>query len=190
MTFDLQRFADAPADNAPSDNAPQENPPSENQPPENPAEDVQTEINAAIAKLKAELEAERKKREAEAKREAERLSKLSDDERQKAELENTRRELEAQRAEFEREKVKYEAAKVLGQRGLPVEFTDYLIAEDNAATLERIKTFEKHYRKAIEDAVNERLKGKAPATGGKNLDTGKSSNSFMQAIYDNQIRPR
>ena len=50
--------------------------------------------------------------------------------------------------------------KVLAERNLPVEFTDFLIAEDNEKTLERIKTFEKKYKKAIEDAVNEKLKGK------------------------------
>lgn len=193
MIFDLQRFAegDAPADNS-ADNP---SPPTSDAPPENksdsPVDDVQAKIDAATAKLKAELEAERKKREADAKKAAERLSKLSDDERRKAELEDTRRELEEQKAEFEREKIKYEAAKVLGQRNLPVEFVEYLVAEDNAKTLERITTFEKKYKKAIEDAVNERLKGKAPASGGKNVDAGNKngvSSSFMDAIYSQQIK--
>ena len=87
-------------------------------------------------------------------------------------------------------KLKYEMTKVLAERNLPVEFTDFLIAEDNEKTLERIKTFEKKYKKAIEDAVNEKLKGKTPpAGGGQSADVGKSiKNGFMQAIYDNQIK--
>lgn len=188
MTFDLQRFAEgeAPAtDTAPE--LPATETESKSEPA--PADDIQTQINNAMKALKSELESERKAREAAAKKEAERLSKLSDDERQKAELETTRRELEQERANFEREKVKYEAAKVLGQRGLPVEFTDYLIAEDNTKTLERITTFEKQYKKAIEAAVNERLKGKAPASSGKTVDAGGgTSSSFKEAIRSAQIR--
>lgn len=155
--------------------------------------DIQAKIDAAVSKVTARLEAEYKKREAEAKKEAERLSKLSDDERQKAELENTRKELEAQRAEFEREKIKYEAAKVLAQRNLPVEFVEYLIAEDNAKTLDRITTFEKRFKKAIEDGVNEKLKGKSPTSGGKSVgvevSTGGSVNNakILDIIRRNQI---
>ena len=124
--------------------------------------DIQAKIDLAVVKAVKRAEAEYRKREAAAKKEAERLGKLSDDERQKAELENTRKELESQRLEFEREKLKYETTKVVAQRGLPVEFTEYLIADDSEATLDRIKTFEKFYKKAIEDGVNEKLKGKAP----------------------------
>lgn len=187
MKFDLQRFAEG--EGAP-EGAPENSAPPTDSADSNAADEVQAKIDAATAKLKAELESERKKREADAKREAERLGKLSDDERQKAELENTRRELEAQRVEFEREKIKYEAAKVLGQRNLPVEFVEYLIAEDNPKTLERITTFEKQYRKAIETAVTERLKGKAPPSGGQNVEAGGkgASKAFMQAIYSQQIR--
>lgn len=189
MKFDLQRFAEAEApatDTAPE--LPATETESKSEPA--PADDIQTQINNAMKALKAELETERKAREAAAKKEAERLSKLSDDERQKAELETTRRELEQERANFEKEKIKYEAAKVLGQRGLPVEFTEYFITEDNAKTLERITTFEKQYKKAIEAAVNERLKGKAPQSGGKTVDAGGNgvSSSFKEAIRSAQIR--
>lgn len=181
MTFDLQRFdGEVAPEPAPETPAPEV---------ETPADDVQSKIDAATAKLKSELETERKKREADAKREAERLSKLSDDERRKAELEDTRRELEQQRVEFEREKIRFEAAKVLGQRNLPIDFVDYFIAEDNPTTLQRITTFEKAYRKAIESAVTERLKGRAPVSGGKTVeaDSKGASSSFMQAIFKNQI---
>ena len=189
MTFDLQRFAEG---EAPAAETAPELPATETESKSEPApaDDIQTQINNAMKALKSELESERKAREAAAKKEAERLSKLSDDERQKAELENTRAELERERANFEREKIKYEAAKVLGQRGLPVEFTDYLIAEDNNKTLERITTFEKQYKKAIEAAVNERLKGKAPASGGNTVDAEQNgvSKSFIDAIRSAQIR--
>lgn len=185
--FDIQQFAeggegtaDAPVDtgdNTPADDAKVE------------TDDVQSKIDAAVAaqltKMQAKFEADLKKREELAKKEAERLSKLSDDERQKAELENTRKELEKQKSDFEREKLKYEAAKVLSQRNLPVDFVDYLIAADNESTLENIKVFEKKFNKAVDEAVTAKLKGKAPQISGKNLET--SSSSFMKAIYDSQI---
>ena len=145
-----------------------------------PAQDVKKLIDDAVAKAQSKWETEFKKKDA--------LSKLSDDERRKAELENTRKELENQRAEFERERVKFEATKVLAQRGLPVEFVDYLVDSDNEKTLSRITTFEKKFKKAIEDGVNEKLKGKAPVSSGKVVESTSSVKAdFMKAIYDNQI---
>ena len=144
---------------------------------EKPEENIDLKIETAIKKAREQWDAENKKREE--------LSKLSEDERAKAELEKTRSELEKQRLEFEREKLKYEAAKVLSQRNLPVEFVDYLIAEDNAATLERIKVFEKKFNKSVEEAVNAKLKGTAPSVSGKKTE---DSGSFLKSILDNQIR--
>ena len=158
------------------------------------SDDVQAKIDAAVseqlAKAQAKWEQEFKKREELAKKEAERLSKLSDDERAKAELENTRKELEKQKADFEREKLKYEAAKVLSQRNLPVDFVDYLIGGDNESTLENIKTFEKKFNKAVEDAVTAKLKGKAPQASGKSVEPSSGKDAFMKAIADAQIRYR
>ena len=195
MEFDLQRFAEGGEG---GENQTQTPPATENnetqgdeqKQEQKPEIDIDAKIAEAVAKAQKTFEETLKKQEAERKKKEEQLSKLSDDERQKAELENTRKELETRQAEFEREKLKYEMTKVLAERNLPVEFTDFLIAEDNEKTLERIKTFEKKYKKAIEDAVNEKLKGKTPpAGGGQSADVGKSiKNGFMQAIYDNQVK--
>ena len=149
-----------------------------------PVDEVQLKIDAAILKAQEKWESDLKDK---AKKEAE-LSKMSEDERAKAELENTRQELEKQRADFEREKLKYEAAKVLAQRNLPVDFVDYLLGGDNDTTLANIKAFEKKFNKAVEDAVNNKLKGKAPQTGGQNLDKTSSKSAFMKAIADAQIK--
>ena len=192
MNFDLQKFAegDAPAESTATESG--DTSATDNTESGNKADDVQAKIDAAVstqlAKAQAKWEAEFKKREELAKKEAERLSKLSEDERAQAELENTRKELEQQKAEFEREKLKYEAAKVLSQRNLPVEFVDYLIGGDNETTLENIKTFEKKFNKAVEDAVTAKLKGKAPTSSGtKTVDNGNVKAGFMKAIFDNQI---
>lgn len=197
--FDLQRFADgdaaagdagaagdnsAGADGAAGDNKPKADP------PQDKPEDVQAKIDAALAAAKAKWEKEYQKKAAAEKKEAERLSKLSEDERKAAELENSRKELEAKEAELKKKELRLEMVKVLADRKIPVQFMDYLIAEDSESTLSRITTFEKEFKKAVEDGVNEKLKGKAPAAGGTR--TGENgagvTNGFFDAIYKNQVK--
>ena len=197
--FDLQRFADgdagagdagatgdnsAGADGAAGDNKPKADP------PQDKPEDVQAKIDAALAAAKTKWEKEYQKKAAAEKKEAERLSKLSEDERKAAELENSRKELEAKEAELKKKELKLEMVKVLAERSIPVQFMDYLIAEDSESTLSRITTFEKEFKKAVEDGVNEKLKGKAPAAGGTR--TGENgagvTNGFFDAIYKNQVK--
>ena len=199
LDFDLQRFADgdatsgdagaagdnsAGADGAAGDNKPKADP------PQDKPEDVQAKIDAALAAAKAKWEKEYQKKAAAEKKEAERLSKLSEDERKAAELENSRKELEAKEAELKKKELKLEMVKVLAERSIPVQFMDYLIAEDSESTLSRITTFEKEFKKAVEDGVNEKLKGKAPAAGGTR--TGENgagvTNGFFDAIYKNQVK--
>ena len=191
--FEIQRFAEGETEGTGDNNI--GNKPSDNAESKDSVDDIQAKIDAAVTaqltKIQTKWEQDFKKREELAKKEAERLSKLSDDERAKAELENTRKELEKQKVDFERQKLSYETAKVLSQRNLPVEFVDYLIGDDNESTLENIKTFEKNFNKAVENAVTEKLKGKAPQTSnGKNVENTSDKGSFMKAILDSQIKYR
>ena len=183
MEFKIQRFADGDA----TGDVPAENQPVDSS--ESNSDDVQAKIDAAISKAQAKWESDFKKQVELANKEAERLSNMSEAERAQAELENTRKDLEKQKADFEREKLKYEAAKVLSQRNLPVDFVDYLIGGDNESTLENIKTFEKKFNKAVEDAVTVKLKGRAPQTGGKSVETS-AKDSFLKAIADAQVKYR
>lgn len=155
--------------------------------------DIDTKIAEALAKVQKGFEEVLKKREAAARKEAERLSKLSDEERQKAEIENGRKELELKEKELQRKELMLEMTKVLAERKIPVQFMDYLIADDSESTLKRITTFEKEYKSAIEAAVNEKLKGKTPTAGAgsKNFsgsNTPRVKDGFMKIIADNQVR--
>ena len=91
--------------------------------------DIDAKIAEALSKAQKNFEDTLKKRDAAAKKEAE-LSKLSDAERQKAEIENGRKELELKEKELQRKELMLEMTKVLAERNLPVEFTEYLIAEE------------------------------------------------------------
>ena len=200
--FNLQRFADGGGEGGGDGQQEQQNPAtaenndnpdggekkSENKPSD---VDIDAKIAEALSKAQKNFEDTLKKREAAAKKEAE-LSKLSDAERQKAEIENGRKELELKEKELQRKELMLEMTKVLAERNLPVEFTEYLIAEDNESTLKRITTFEKKFKAAIESAVNERLKGKAPQSGNKNPSTGgnnsRGKDDFLKVILDNQVK--
>ena len=207
--FDIQRFADGGEGSGEGQQQQQQTTPqsetkdtsegADKQTDNKPEVDIDAKINEAISKAQKAWEADLKKREAahqkeleRQKKEAERLSKLSDEERQKAEIENGRKELEIKEKELQRKELMLEMTKVLAERKIPVQFMEYLIADDNESTLERIKTFEKEYKSAIEAAVNEKLKGKAPqAAGGKGTQiTGNErvKGSFMKAILDNQVK--
>lgn len=163
---------------------------------ENPTEkksevDIDAKISEAMSKMQKSFEETLEKRDAERKKEEERLSKLSDDERQKAEIENGRKKLELKEKELQHKELMLEMTKVMAERNLPVEFTEYLIADTNESTLERIKTFEKKFKAAIEAGVNERLKGKTPPSGSGNKTLPNIQNikdGFMKMISANQVK--
>lgn len=202
FSFDLQRFADGGGDGGDAGAAGGEN---NDDGADDGADDtdtgdgsnqnddaaVQARIDAAVTAAQKKWEKSYQKEAAAAKKEADRLSKLSEDERAKEELEASRKELETKEQELTRKELKLEMVKVLAKRNIPVQFMDYLIADDNESTLKRITDFEKEYKKAVEAGVNEKLKGKAPQAGGSTLG-GKGGagvkNGFFEAIYKNQAR--
>lgn len=153
-------------------------------------EELQKKIDDAVTRAQKKWETEYKKKAEAEKKEAERLSKLSEDERRKAELETSRRELEAKEKELQRKELTLEMVKVLSERKIPVEFMDYFITDDSESTLKRITDFEKAYNKAIEDAVNEKLKGKTPPAGDKGGKDDKPNvkNGFFATILKNQSK--
>ena len=201
--FDLQLFAGGDGGSEGNTGGTEGNPAgatdaggSENKPTDELAqdkpEDTQAKIDAAVAAAKAKWEKDYQKKAAAAQKEKERLSKLSEDERKAAELENSRKELESKEAELKKKELKLEMVKVLADRKIPVQFMDYLIAEDNESTLSRITAFEKEFKKAVEAGVNEKLKGKAPAAGASGAMGASGgagvTNGFFDAIYKNQVK--
>ena len=94
----------------------------------------------------------------EAKLEAERKAKLTEAEK----LAEERKEFEAMRKQFEYEKRVNSTSKVLASNNLPIEFADFLIADDDEATTNRVDLFKNAFNEAVEKLVNERLKGSTP----------------------------
>lgn len=125
-------------------------------------EEVQDAINKAVQKriarerkdIESKIEQERK--------EAEELARMSEEEKQKKLFEKEKAEFEEVKRLFEQEKLLNETSSQLASKNLPVSFAKMLRGADAESTFENIKVFESEFNKALENAVNERLKGNSP----------------------------
>lgn len=128
-------------------------------------------VSSALKKQQKEFE----KKSAEA-------DKLRDmDESQRKEYEYTQRlqELENKEREFAIAQNKLEATKVMANRELPIEFVDYIVAEDAETMMENITTFERLFKGAVADAVAKKIASPAPKTGSAK-QTGMTKDEFRK----------
>lgn len=147
------------------------------QPESTPAEKTYTE-----AEVKAQLQSETDKRVSQAlqtakekwetdykaqlqteKSEAEKLATMTAEQKAQAELEKQRTSFEQERKSFLKEKLELQTIKELSSEGLPTGFSSYVMSETAEDTSTNIQTFKSEWEKAIEQAVDERLKGRTPA---------------------------
>lgn len=116
-------------------------------------------VSAALAKQKKEIVKEYEKKLS--------LSKLDDNEREKAEQANTIAELREQLAAFQIEKNRSELKSVLSSRGLSAEFADIItINDDLEASQRNIDALDKLFKAAVRAEVEKRLAGSAPKGNG------------------------
>lgn len=91
------------------------------------------------------------------------LSKLDDNEREKAMKDDRIAELEKQLAEFNIERNRSELKTVLSSRGLSAEFADLInITDDIEASQAKIDALDKLFKAAVRTEVEKRLAGNAP----------------------------
>ena len=119
-----------------------------------------TFTQADLDKILNKKFAQWQKKTEEAKAEAERKAKLTEAEK----LAEERKEFEAIKKQFEYEQRVNSTSKVLASNNLPIEFADFLIAESDEATTQRVDLFKNAFNDALEKAITERLKGKTPKT--------------------------
>ncbi len=149
-------------------------------------------VTMALKKKEIEWKEKLEKEKEEAVKEAEKLAKMSEAERIKVqkekeelEIERERKTLKEEKAAFEREKLDLETHKQLAERGLPTEFAPYIQGQDADDIFERLNVFEDNWQKAIENAVQDRLRSKAPKTS--NL-SGKKKPFFTREEVDKMSR--
>jgi hypothetical protein len=97
--------------------------------------------------------------------EAEKLRNMDESQRKEYEYTQKLQELEQREKDFAIAQNKIEAMKLMSNRNLPVEFIDYIVAEDAETMMTNINTFEKMFNSAVADAVAKRIASPAPKTG-------------------------
>ena len=115
---------------------------------------TQEDVNKMIEKRLRQEKARQEK----ALKEAERLSKMSEEERIKAEFESERAAFEEEKQAYLKEKMLMQCEKELMNNHLPAEFSKLLVTDNAESTLENIKSFKVQWDKALNNAVNEKLK--------------------------------
>ena len=109
--------------------------------------------------------------------EATKLSQMDESQKKTYEFEQRVKELESKEKEFSLMKNKIEAQKVLSSRGLPIEFVDYIVAEDAETMMERIEMFDKNFKAAVNDAVSKKITNPTPKLG-SSTQTGLTPETF------------
>ena len=104
-------------------------------------------------------------------------------EEQKKEFEFNKKvaELEEKERQFNIMQNKLSATKVMQDKGLPIAFVDYIVAEDAETMMTNITEFEKAWKAAIADAVSARLGADSTTPKTKTVSqTGLSSEEFKK----------
>lgn len=128
-------------------------------------------VTQALNKQRKELE----KKQAE----AEKLRDMDESQRREYEYEKKVAELEQKERDFAIAQNKLEASKVLANRGLPVQFVDYIVADDADTMMANIDTFEKAFKSAVADEVASRIAQPTPKSGSA-TQTGMTKEAFRK----------
>ncbi|MFC4661737.1 DUF4355 domain-containing protein [Oceanobacillus aidingensis] len=134
---------------------------------------TQSEVDSKISKAVAAFEENQKPKQQEAINQAvkdalaeqQRLSKLSEKERQQEELTQREKELLEREEKIKRSELRSDAVADLQEKKLPSDFADILLGEDAESTLANIKTFKEAFDSAVNDAVKEKLRQDTPPAG-------------------------
>lgn len=100
------------------------------------------------------------------------LSKLDDNEREKAEKDDRIAELEQLVAQMNTERNRSELKSVLGSRGLSAEFADIIVInEDIESSQANIDKLDKLFKAAVKAEVEKRIAGNAPRGNGGGISS-------------------
>ncbi len=119
---------------------------------------TQADLDREISKLADKFEKKFSKRA----EEAQKLASMNAEEKAKYEFEQRVKELESKEKEWTLKENKYEASKILGEKGLPIAFADFIVAEDAETMMANIKLFDNEFKKAVAKEVQARIGGSTP----------------------------
>lgn len=111
--------------------------------------------------------------------EAEKLKSMDESQRRDYEYNQKLQELEQRERDFTVAQNKLEATKVLANRELPIEFVDYVVADDAETMMDNITRFEKLFKACVADAVSRKISSPTPKTGAM-VQTGMTKADFKK----------
>lgn len=117
--------------------------------------------------------------------EAEKLRTMDENQRKEYEYSQKLQNLELREKEFTIAQNKLEATKVLSIRELPIEFVDYIVAEDADTMMENINIFERAFKSAVADAVAKKISSPTPK-GSSVKQTGMTKEDFRNLTVAQQ----
>ena len=117
--------------------------------------------------------------------ESNKLKDMDESQRQTYEYEQRIKALEGKEKDFNLMSNRVEAQKVLSSRSLPVEFSDYILAEDADTMMANIKVFEKQFKQAVNDAVSKKIASPSPKTG-MTIQTGMTREKYLKLTIAEQ----
>ncbi|MBU5243720.1 DUF4355 domain-containing protein [Lactococcus lactis] len=148
--------------------------------------EVDSIVNARHSRWQEKLEEE--------KNEAARLAKLSEEERQQALIQKEKDEFEQEKAVFRQEQLLVEKGKQLQEIGIPSAFAARIQGNTAEEAIKDVKAFKAEWDKAVEAAVNEKLKASVDtplgggATPGKPVDI--STLTYEEALALKKTNPK
>lgn len=144
-------------------------------------------VSQALQTSKAKWEEEYKAKLNAEKSEAEKFGAMTAEERNKAELDAMKKTFEEERQAFLKEKMELQTIKELQSEGLPTEFSSYISDETAEITKANIQVFKKQWASAIENALDERLKGKTPSAS-SSLGSSITKEQFNKMGYNERAK--
>ncbi len=194
----LQLFADASGGGAGDETNIEENPPasdSTNTPPggdniELPktkeellkllGTESEKNVLKAVEDAKAKWEEEFNKKLENEKEEAEKLAKMTAAEKEKHLLEKQKLDIANKEKEISLREMKLTKIDIFSEKKLPIKLVDFVPGNTAEEVNKNIEVFEKEWRVAIDEAVNERLKGKSPF----NTSTDKNESGVAKHLIE------
>lgn len=131
---------------------------------------TQADFDREISKMYEKLEAKFNKRAETAKQEAEKLANMNAEERLKYEIQQREKAIADKEREWTLKENKYECSKILSEKGLPIAFADFVVAEDAETMQKNIQLFDSEFKKAVKAEIDKRLTSTSPKTGTLGLD--------------------
>lgn len=137
--------------------------------------DVDSIVKSKRSRWQKELEEE--------KNEAARLAKLSEEERQQALIQKEKDDFEKEKAAFRQEQLLVEKGKQLQEIGIPSAFAARIQGNTAEEAIKDVKSFKAEWDKAVEAAVNEKLKASVDTPLGSD-GKGISNNPFAKETFN------